>query len=392
MNKYLLEIGVEELPSRHIPQALEQLESNGKKVLDKERIKYENIKVYATPRRLVMIIEGLEEKQATLEELVKGPKKAIAFDEEGNPSKAFMGFMRSKSIELEDTIVKELNGDEYIYANIVEEGKDTKEVLSLEMADIIKNINFPKSMVWGGKNLRFARPIRWIVSIFNSEIVEFSLEGIKVGNRTNGHRFLGGKNIEIDSVDNYFKILEDNYCIVEQDKRKDTILYESERLAKSKGGQVLLDEDLLNEITNIVEYPTPMIGKIKEEYLSLPKDVIVTPMKEQLRFVPVADNSGELMPYFVTVRNGNSDYIDSVIKGNEKVLGARLEDAIFFYEEDRKKPLEAYVDELKSVVFQEKLGTMYDKVERLESLGGKMAEYLEVGENQGILLEGSLFV
>ncbi len=240
------------------------------------------------------------------------------------------------------------------------------------MANIIKSINFPKSMKWGGgKNLRFARPIRWIVSIMNDKIVPFQLEGIKVGNITYGHRFLGEKYIELNSVDEYIDKLEANYCIVDQKKRKETIKYGSEKLAKEKGGNLLVEDSLLNEVSYLVEYPKPAIGKIKGEYLSLPRDVIITPMKEQLRFFPIVDDKGRLLPYFITVRNGNEEYLDVVVKGNEKVLGARLEDAKFFYEEDIKIPLEDYVEKLNYVVFQEKLGTLYDKTIRVQRLSKK---------------------
>ncbi len=379
-NKYLLEIGVEELPARHIPQALEQLESNTRKVLESSRVGYENILLYNTPRRLTLIIEGISDRQETIKDSQKGPSKKIAFNENNEPTKALEGFMKGKGITIDDITLEEVNGEEYVYANIVKEGKDTKELLKEEMPNIIKNISFPKTMTWGGKNIRFARPIRWLVSIFNDEIVEFDLEGIKIGNITQGHRFLGEKNIVIDNVDNYYDILKKNYCLVDQAERKKIIKYESEKLAKSKGGLLLLDEDLLDEITNIVEYPTPMIGKIDKSYLELPDDVIITPMKEQLRFIPVVDNDNILLPYFVTVRNGNDEFLDSVIKGNEKVLGARLEDAKFFYEEDILIPLEEYVDELKNVIYQDKLGTVYDKVERLRNLGNRVGDYLEVGD------------
>ena len=379
-NKYLLEIGAEELPARLINSALEQLGDSTRKVLENERIKYENIELYATPRRLVLIIDGLNEKQDTIEETVKGPAKRIAYDNQGNPTKALEGFMKGQGIELEQISIREHNSEEYIYGNVIKEGKHTEMVLAENMANIIKSIVFPKSMKWGGKNLRFARPIRWIVSLFNDRIVSFDLEGIPVGNRTNGHRFLGRKNIEIKSVDEYFDVLKDNYCIVDQKKRKEIIKYGSEKLAKEKGGNVLLDEELLDEVTNIVEYPTPIIGRIKEEYLKLPKDVIITPMKEHLRFFPVVNDKNRLLPYFITVRNGNEEHIETVIRGNEKVLGARLEDAKFFYYEDIDVPLENYVEKLKYIVFQEKLGTLYDKTIRVQKLAIKIGEYLEVGE------------
>ena len=392
MNKYLLEIGVEELPARLIDNALEQLESNVKNLLGEERIKYENIISYATPRRLTLIVEDLSEKQETLELKVKGPTKKIAYDNEGNPSKALEGFMKGQKIDLSQIIIEEYNGEEYIYGNVVKPGKATELVLEESMANIIKSINFPKSMKWGGKNLRFARPIRWIVSIMNDKIVPFQLEGIKVGNITYGHRFLGEKYIELNSVDEYIDKLEANYCIVDQKKRKETIKYGSEKLAKEKGGNLLVEDSLLNEVSYLVEYPKPAIGKIKGEYLSLPRDVIITPMKEQLRFFPIVDDKGRLLPYFITVRNGNEEYLDVVVKGNEKVLGARLEDAKFFYEEDIKIPLEDYVEKLNYVVFQEKLGTLYDKTIRVQRLSKKIGDYLALGAETQKNLERAAYL
>lgn len=378
-NKYLLEIGTEELPSRLIGDALNQLKNNTAQMLKDERIRYEHIKTYATPRRLVLLIEGLREKQDTLEETVKGPAKRIAYDDNGQPTKALQGFMRGQNIGLEQVYIKEYNGEEYIYGNVIKEGKETYEILSNNMVRMIKSIVFPKSMKWGGKNLRFARPIRWLVSILNDKVIPLNLEGIQASNITRGHRFLGSNHIEIKSVDEYFDTLKNNYVIVDQKERKDIIKYGSEKLVKEKGGNILEDEELLDEVTNIVEYPTPMIGRIKEEYLGLPKDVIITPMKEQLRFFPVVDDKNRLLPYFITVRNGNDKHIETVIKGNEKVLDARLEDAKFFYYDDIELPLEDYVEDLKGIVFQEELGTLYDKTIRMRKLAEKIGNYLEVG-------------
>ncbi|MCF6461781.1 glycine--tRNA ligase subunit beta [Clostridium sp. Cult1] len=379
-SKYLLEIGVEELPARFINGALNQLKENTEKMLEDERIEYASMETYATPRRLVLIIHELCEKQLTLKETIKGPARKIAYDDEGNPTKALQGFMRGQGISIEQTFLDEYNGEEYVYANVVKEGKDTFIVLSNNMAAIIKSIVFPKSMKWGGKNLRFARPIRWIVSILNDKVVPFELEGIKVDKITKGHRFLGSDRIEINSVEEYFNKLEENYVLVDQNKRREIIKYGSERLAKEKGGNVLFDKDLLDEVTYIVEYPTPIIGRIEDEYLSLPEEVIITPMKEHLRFFPVVNDKNRLLPYFITVRNGNEEHIEMVIKGNEKVLGARLEDAKFFYYDDIKNPLEDYVEKLKKIVFQEKLGTLYDKTVRIQELAKKIGDYLEVGE------------
>ncbi len=380
MNKYLLEIGVEELPARYIDTALKQLKEKGAQILKDERIVFESISVYATPRRLVLLIEGLPNKQEDLEILTKGPSQKIAFDKEGNLTKALDGFMRGQNITIDDIIIKDYNGDQYVYANKVKAGKTVDEIFRDNIPNLIRSITFPKSMKWGGKNLRFARPIRWILSILNDEIIEFNLEGIIASNMTRGHRFLGNDNIIINNVDEYFNKLKDNYVIVEQEERKEIIEDGCRKLAKEKGGNLQSDEELLSEIVNIIEYPTPIVGRIKEEYLKLPEAVVVTPMKEQLRYFPVEDDKGRLLPYFITVRNGNDEHLDMVVKGNEKVLGARLEDAKFFYLEDIKIPLEEYVNSLKGIIFQEKLGTLYDKTIRVQKLALKIGQYLEVGE------------
>ena len=381
MNKnYLLEIGVEELPARFVSNAMNQIKSYSLEILKKENIEYSNVEVYSTPRRLSLLIYGLVDKKASKNEKVKGPSKKISYDENGNPSKALLGFMRGQGINESSLSIESINGDEYVFANVVKIGKSLEEVFSSSIPDLIKEISFPKTMKWGGKNLRFARPIRWIVSLLDDRVIPFELEEISVSNITRGHRFLGKKNIEIDNVNNYIKLLRENYVILDQKERKEIIKYGSERLVREKGGTILQDEDLLDEITNIVEYPTPIIGRIKEEYLSLPQDVIITPMKEHQRYFPVVDDKNRLLPYFITVRNGDDNYSDIVVKGNEKVLGARLEDAKFFYKEDLKQPLENYVELLKNITFQEKLGTLYEKTKRIQKLAMKIGNYLEVGE------------
>ncbi|NLV89320.1 MAG: glycine--tRNA ligase subunit beta [Tissierellia bacterium] len=378
--KYLLEIGVEELPARFIGDALNQLKESTINLLGDERIKYESIKTFSTPRRLTIIVEGLDERQEDIEETVKGPAKKIAFDEEENPTKALLGFMRGQGVDISSIYVDDHNGVDYVFARKKIAGRTIEEILSLNMPKVIKGINFPKSMKWGGKNLRFARPIRWIVSLLEDKVLPFDLEGIQVSNISKGHRFLGSSEIIIEKVDDYANLLRENFVIVDQEERKEIIKYGSERLAKERGGNIQKDEKLLDEVTNIVEYPTPIIGRIKDEYLSLPPDVVITPMKEHLRFFPVLDDKNRLLPYFITVRNGNKDFIETVIKGNEKVLGARLEDAKFFYMEDIQKPLESYVEDLQKITFQEKLGTLYDKTKRVQKLAEKIGEYLEVGE------------
>ena len=389
---YLLEIGTEELPARLVGDGLDQLKNNCTKILNQEGIGFENLEVYSTPRRLTLILTGLKNITQDQTEIVKGPSKKISYDKEGNPSKALLGFMKGQNVTVDDISIEDYNGEEYVYASVVKNKKEIKEVLEVEMINLIKSINFPKSMKWGGKNLKFARPIRWIVSVLNNEVIHFNLEGIESSNITRGHRFLGSQNIVIENVDSYMKLLKENFVIVDQKERKEIIRYGSEKLAKEKGGNLHLDEGLLDEVTNILEYPTPMIGRIKDEYLKLPPDVVITPMKEHLRFFPVFDDKNRLLPYFITVRNGNDEYTDIVVKGNEKVLGARLEDARFFYNDDIKNTLESYVERLKTITFQERLGSLYDKTNRIIKLSDKIGDYLEVGEetNKNIQRAGLL--
>ncbi len=380
MNNYLLEIGVEELPSRFVNMAIEQLNEKSKKLLQENEIGFEDVKVYATPRRLSLIVEGLDEKQKDIQKEVKGPSVKIAYDDDKKPTKPLLGFMKSQNITEDDLIIKELKGTDYIFANISSIGRKSQEILAEIMPSLIRDINFPKNMRWGGKNIRFARPIRWIVSLLNNEVVPFDFERITVGNKTKGHRFLGSSDITIDDVNNYEKLLEENYVILDQNKRREIIKYESTKIAKSLGGEIHENEDLLEELTFIVEYPTPIKGSIKEKYLSLPKEVVTTTMIDHLRFTPIYSQDGELLPYFITVRNGTKDYEDIVIAGNEKVLGARLEDAKFFYEDDISKPLEDYVENLKGVLFNDKLGSMFEKEKRDGVVAKKIAKSLSFAD------------
>lgn len=378
--RYLLEIGVEELPARYVKMALSQLKEKAEKLLKENLIGFSSTEVYASPRRLTLFINDIDNNQEDIEEWVKGPSKKICFDEENKPSKPLEGFMKSQGLSLDDIEFRDLKGTEYAYGFIHKKGLLTKDLFKTEIANLIKSINFPKNMRWGGKNIRFARPIRWIVSMADSEVWGFDFEGIKVSNVTRGHRFLGSDNILIDHVNNYEKLLKENYVILNQEERKEIIKYGSKKKAKSLGGEIYEDEDLLEELTFINEYPTPIVGNVKEEYLSLPKAVITTPMRDHLRFIPIYAEDGELLPYFITIRNGTSDHEEIVARGNEKVLGARLEDAKFFYKEDISKPLEDYVDALHGLIFQDKLGTMYEKSQRIKKLSGQIGEYLKVAD------------
>lgn len=382
MNNYLLlEIGVEELPSRFGQTTLDQIENNLSKLLKEERINFDNIEKYATPRRLTFVIKNLADKATDLEEEVKGPAKKIAVDADGNFTKPALGFMKSKGLDTENVYFKQLGNAEYLFGTIKQEGKHTSEVLKTIVPEAIKNVTFPKAMRWGGKNMRFARPIRWMVALLNNEVLDIDLEGIKSSNITRGHRFLGEKEFEVNSVEEYFEKLDKNFVVLDQHKRKEMIRKQAVEVAKSLGGEVELDEDLLEEITFLVEYPTAFYGEFDEEYVKLPKEVVTTPMKEHQRYFPVLKD-GKLLPNFIAVRNGDSNRIDLVKAGNEKVLRARLADALFFYHEDTKKPLESFVDKLQTVVFQAKLGTVYDKTLRIEKLSQVILNELNMTESK----------
>lgn len=382
MNNYLLlEIGVEELPSRFGQTTLDQIENNLSKLLKEERINFDNIEKYATPRRLTFVIKNLADKATDLEEEVKGPAKKIAVDDDGNFTKPALGFMKSKGLDPENVYFKQLGNAEYLFGTIKQEGKHTSEVLKTIVPEAIKNVTFPKAMRWGGKNMRFARPIRWMVALLNNEVLDIDLEGIKSSNITRGHRFLGEREFEVNSVEEYFEKLDKNFVILDQHKRKEMIRKQAVEVAKSLGGEVELDEDLLEEITFLVEYPTAFYGEFDEEYVKLPKEVVTTPMKEHQRYFPVLKD-GKLLPNFIAVRNGDSNRIDLVKAGNEKVLRARLADALFFYHEDTKKPLESFVDKLQTVVFQAKLGTVYDKTLRIEKLSQVILNELNMTESK----------
>ncbi|MBQ6631204.1 MAG: glycine--tRNA ligase subunit beta, partial [Romboutsia sp.] len=382
MNNYLLfEVGVEELPSRFVSSTLDQIKNNLTKMFNENRIEFDNIKTYGTPRRLTFIVENISEKQSNLEEEVKGPSKKIALDADGNFTKPALGFMKSKGLKEEDVVFKTVGKDEYIFGTIRQEGKETSEVLKSILPEAVKNVTFPKAMRWGGRNMRFARPIRWMVTLLNDKVFEIDLEGIISSNVTKGHRFLGQSEFEVNSLEDYLTKLEENFVILDQDKRKELIRKQCIEVANSLGGEVEFDEDLLEEVTHLVEYPTAFYGEFDEDYAKLPKEVVTTPMQQHQRYFPVVKD-GKLLPNFIAVRNGNDYRIDKVKAGNEKVLVARLEDALFFYKEDTKKTLESYTEKLKSVVFQAKLGTVYDKTLRIENLSSNIIDLLNLQQDK----------
>lgn len=379
MNKnLLLEIGVEEIPARFISKTKSDMKQYLLNKFKELRIDCEDITIKATPRRLAIFIKELSETQKSIEEEYKGPARKIAFDEAQNPSKALLGFLKGKGADEKDIYFKTSGKEEYVYVKVSKIGERTENLLKDIFEGMIRAMSFPKSMQWGGKNIRFVRPIRWFLCIFGEEILNFEIEGIKAGDITKGHRFLGNSEIKISSIDEYEEKLEENFVILDDKKRQDMILSQSSEVAKSLNGHMVMDEELLEEVTYLVEYPTAFYGEFDKSYLSLPKEVIITPMKEHQRYFPVVDSNDKLINKFITVRNGDLNGIENVKKGNEKVLDARLSDALFFYNEDLKKPLEAYVPRLDTIVFQQKLGTLLDKTKRIQTLSGQIANELNI--------------
>lgn len=381
MSRYLLEIGVEEIPSSYVYNTKVQLKEKFEKLLNDNKLTYDSVNVESTPRRFAIFIENIN--SSTNDEIisVKGPSKAIAFDEDGNPSRALQGFLKGQNKTVEDVIIKDFNGSDYVFIESKEESKSVADVLRDNVYELVKSISFPRSMRWGGKSIRWARPIRYFLSLLDDEILKFDAEGIRVSNITKGHRSLGSDHIVVDKIENYEKLLRENYVILSYKERRDIILRGLNKHDMEKGGEYMKDEELLDEIINIVEYPTVLIGDIDQKYLSLPKEVITTPMKDHQRYFPILDENGKLMPYFIVVRNGDDNHSENVVDGNKKVLVARLEDAKFFYEQDNKKPLEAYVEDLKTLTFFEGLGTMYQKTQRLVDLCDKFISDLNLGED-----------
>ncbi|MFM1540066.1 glycine--tRNA ligase subunit beta, partial [Helcococcus ovis] len=381
MSNYLLEVGVEEFPAKYIKSTQNQFKNYIEKSFNGNNFSFESLSINSTPRRFSILIKNIKNIEMDNTELVKGPSRKIAFDSQGNPSRALQGFLKSKNVELKDIVYHKLNGEDYIFAKIIKDTLKLDELLKKEIPHMIKSISNPRQMRWGGKNLRFLRPIRWIVSLLDDKVLDFDLEGIKVSNITKGHRTLGKPEIEICSIDEYEKKLEQNYVIVSEEKRRQLILRGINRLSKEKGGHYLENEELLEEVIQINEYPTPFIGEFDNEYLALPKEVVITPMMDHQRYFPVLDDEENLLPYFISVRNGDNKGIENVAEGNKKVLLARLEDAKFFYNKDISKNLEDYIPELEKVGYHEGLGNMLDKTQRLQKLVVSIGQNIECGND-----------
>ena len=368
----LIEIGTEEMPARFVAGVANQLKDKLIGWLDFERISYGDIEVFETPRRFAVKLLEVAEQQKDIDEELRGPGKKIAIDAQGQWTKAALGFARGKGIASEELYLKEVNGVEYVFGRKHESGRPTVELLP-QLSETIQGMSFPKNMRWGSNELKFVRPIRWMIALFGEEIIPLDITGVAASNKTRGHRFLG-QEVEVQRPEEYQGKLAEQYVIVDPEERKRMILEQIHNLEKAKNWVVPIDEGLLDEVVHLVEYPTVLFGNFEEAYLEIPRQVLITSMREHQRYFPVVDQDGTLLNHFVTVRNGDDKGLDVVAKGNEKVLRARLSDARFFYEEDQKMKIEDALQRLETVVFHEELGTIGDKIRRFEKIAAQLAQ------------------
>ena len=379
----LFEIGAEEIPAGFMPNILDQLKQLAETKLNDAHLPFESIATYGTPRRLALIVKGLADTSAEISERHKGPSASIAYDADGNATKAAIGFARGKGLDVADLVVE----DGYIYAETKTAGVPAKDIVTDMLPQLITGLNFPKSMHWGNLDAKFVRPVRWLVALLDEEVIPVEFATVKSGNVTRGHRFLGADEITIKNAASYVDILKENFVMVDQDARRELISKQLHDIAASKNASIVWDDDLLEEINYLVEWPTALCGGFEESYLTLPDAAIITPMKDHQRYFPLVDQDGKLLPMFLTVRNGSDHSIEVVQAGNERVLRARLDDAKFFFNEDRKKPLIDRQDGLTKIVFQEGLGNLADKTERLLKLGRVFGEECGLHEDTAVVLE-----
>ncbi|MGM8213531.1 glycine--tRNA ligase subunit beta [Virgibacillus sp. W0430] len=378
MANVLYEIGVEELPARFIDNAEMQLKNKTKQWLDELRISYHELVTFSTPRRLAVLIKDIAPEQTTVEEEVKGPSLKIAKDEDGNWTKAAVGFTKGQGKTTDDIYTKEIKGVSYIFLKKRIEGKRTIELLP-EFKGIITSIQFNQNMRWGSESIRYARPIRWIVALYDEQVIPLTVSGVESSNVTYGHRFLGDK-ISLVNPSLYEEQLLKEFVVVQSKKRQQMILEGIRVLEEKENFKIAVDEELLEEVRNLVEYPTVFCGNFASDFLQLPSEVLITSMREHQRYFPVTSKDNQLLPYFIGVRNGDAYRLENVVKGNEKVLRARLTDAQFFYQEDQNESISFYLEKLKRVVFQDKLGTIADKVDRIVKISKVIANELKLDD------------
>lgn len=365
----LMELGTEEIPARFMPDALISLRTIAGDVFRENRLPFASIKTYATPRRLVITAE-VEKSQIAIEKEVWGPPVNTAFDDNGNPTKAAEAFARAHNISIAELQRKEKGKGSYIVAIINEGARRASDVLPDVLRKIVLSLNFPKNMRWGDGDLRFVRPIHWIFAIYNNENVNFEIEGIKSNVMTRGHRFLSPASFEIKDSKSYINLLKNNYVIVNHEERKKLIIEGSDKLAATVNASVILDEDLFEHVAFLVEYPVPVLGTFSSEYLSLPRELLITVMKGHQKYFALEDSRKRLTNHFIIVSNTKNANAETVKKGAERVIKARFEDARFYFAEDSKTPLMSRLENLKSVVYHDRLGSLYSKTQRIASIAG----------------------
>ena len=386
MQDFLLELGFEELPARFVQSTLNALSQTIQAGLEKERLAHGEVSLYGTPRRLAVLIKDLQLQQEDQVLEVKGPPKNIAYDTEGQLTKAGQGFLRSQGVEADAVFIKEFQGADYVYIKKEVKGKQTSALIKPLLEDIIANLHFPKNMRWGDYDLRFARPLRWIVCLLGEEVIPLEVGPVRADRITFGHRQLSQGPFVVSKPADYLPSLKDGYVLADMTERKELIRRQIVELAKEKNAVVTEDGDLLDEVLNLVEYPTAFCGRFAEEYLELPSEVLEMTMKSHQRYFPLEDGDGGLLPGFIGIRNGADNHLETVIAGNEKVLSARLADARFFYDEDQNTPLADNVAKLENVVFQEGLGSMGDKVARIEAISAGLTRLLGFSQHTEAIL------
>ncbi len=377
MSKYLLEIGVEELPYKFIPSAIEQLKSGFGKFFEENKVDYSDIKVMATPRRLAVIVSGLSEKQPDIEKVVKGPIKKVAYTEDGKLSPAGLGFLKKNNLTESDIYIE----NDYIHAKIKTEGKKTADLIQNNAANIVLKLQGPHFMRWGSNDEKFSRPIRWIVSILDDKQVPITIIDKTSSNITRGHRF-SKQNIVINNPDEYIEKLKDACVYVDQEERKNKIQKLIKQEADKLNAKANYSDDLLEEVTYICEYPIAVVCEFDKDFLTIPQEVAVTVMEVHQRYFALYDNNDKLINKFITVTNYVGNEFENIKAGNLRVIKARLDDAVFFFKEDTKKPIESYLENIKGITFQKGLGSMYDKTLRLVELSNTICKELNASSNE----------
>lgn len=379
---FLLEIGSEELPVGDLNSAMRQLRTLVPELLDELRLSYDRIEIHGTPRRLVVLVYELAGRQADLETEMKGPPADRAFDAEGNPTRAAMGFARSKGVAVDELRVVEEGDKRYAAAVVREEGRPAAAVLAEVLPDLVANIKFQKSMRWNATNVSYSRPLRWIVALYGPDIVPFTYAGVASDRLSRGLRPYNSPPIRIEDADRYRDAIAQNGIVIDKQEREGMIRVVAHKLAADKKGAIPDDPDLLDEVANLVERPTPLIGRFDERFLRLPAAVLVAVMRKHQRYFPVYSASGTLLPYFIAVRNGDKEHLDVVVNGNEHVIRARFADAEFFYNNDTKQPLVDFLPALSTLTFQADLGSMLDKTKRLQELVPAVAAMLKLSPEE----------